>query len=336
MRGSVQPQMRTRRVVSRRLLGGVRTAALASCAVLAGGCLASSSAPSAHLQPRQGVLLVSGHQPSIVDALLSGVSCPATTECIAVGGYAVGEYSGHAFPLAERWNGSSWSIMTMPHLSSVPGSQLADVSCASPVTCVAVGERGGGFSGPPPLDTTLGSETLAERWNGSSWKLMAMPALAGSSSLSGVSCSAADRCVAVGARFVSDDIIPLAEQWNGTGWKAMPMPPTSGSLSAVSCPTDASPCMAVGERDGATTNRSLFFPLAFGWNGRSWAVEHVVTPRLPRGICSGRVVLPGCLVHHFGLVLRRRRARVEIRPASERPAPRAMERREVACVELPW
>jgi hypothetical protein len=165
---------------------------------------------------------------------------------------------------------------------------------------------------------------------------MAMPALAGSSSLSGVSCSAADRCVAVGARFVSDDIIPLAEQWNGTGWKAMPMPPTSGSLSAVSCPTDASPCMAVGERDGATTNRSLFFPLAFGWNGRSWAVEHVVTPRLPRGICSGRVVLPGCLVHHFGLVLRRRRARVEIRPASERPAPRAMERREVACVELPW
>ena len=82
------------------------------------------------------------------------MSCTSASACTAVGYYA----SGSTYvTLAERWNGTKWSIQHTPNPTGAPGSWLDGVSCASASTCTAVGDPN--FS-PPQV-------TLAERWNGS-------------------------------------------------------------------------------------------------------------------------------------------------------------------------
>ncbi len=79
--------------------------------------------------------------------LLSGIACPNTSTCMAVGDGGT-EYQ----TLAERWNGSTWSIVPSPALGN-----LGPVGCASAAACVTVGFDGDG----PALD--------GERWNGLKW-----------------------------------------------------------------------------------------------------------------------------------------------------------------------
>ena len=62
---------------------------------------------------------------------LTGVSCPSTTLCFAVGTWDLKA-------LIERWNGKAWSIVPSP--KNLPyGGELTDVSCASAKFCFAVG-----------------------------------------------------------------------------------------------------------------------------------------------------------------------------------------------------
>ena len=61
---------------------------------------------------------------------LSGASCPSKTMCTAVGQRPLGQQ------LAERWDGSRWSLQQTPMLRS---STLSGVSCPSETVCVAVG-----------------------------------------------------------------------------------------------------------------------------------------------------------------------------------------------------
>ena len=84
---------------------------------------------------------------------LAGVSCTSSKACIAVGG----GYSAIArtiVPLAERWNGSSWSIQPTPLLAGA--RQFFGVSCVSSTACIAVGGNG--------------IAVMAERWDGHRWR----------------------------------------------------------------------------------------------------------------------------------------------------------------------
>lgn len=79
------------------------------------------------------------------------MSCASKTACTAVGSYVNGR-SGRGFTLAERWNGSGWSIQQTPSLGGE--GYLKGVSCASTSVCTAVGAVGGGpgeASGPRML-----------------------------------------------------------------------------------------------------------------------------------------------------------------------------------------
>jgi hypothetical protein len=92
---------------------------------------------------------------------LNGVSCRYRFNCKA-GGRAVLP-SGDVVPLVEAWGGTSWRIESVP----VPRSafnQFYSVSCpiASPIRCFAVGATGA-------------QQTLAVRWNGTSWHLIRTP-----------------------------------------------------------------------------------------------------------------------------------------------------------------
>jgi hypothetical protein len=157
------------------------------------------------------------------------VSCPATNLCVAVGG-----------SLAEQWNGTAWTIQTT---ATPSGGVLAGVSCAAATACTAVGSY---------VNASGVRVTLAERWNGAVWTAQTTPnqAAATSSTLSAISCAAANACTAVGSYInAAGRQMTLAESWNGTTWtiQITPSPgPTYSVLSGVSCPT-ATACTAVGD-----------------------------------------------------------------------------------------
>ena len=102
------------------------------------------------------------------DTYLTAVSCSAPTACTAVGYTQPGQ--GLAYPgtlLAERWNGSTWAIQSIPEPSGKNvGAYASGVSCPSVNRCVAVGFYA--ING-------AGEHTIAENWNGTSWSLQTFP-----------------------------------------------------------------------------------------------------------------------------------------------------------------
>jgi hypothetical protein len=178
----------------------------------------------------------------IEDPGLFGVSCATTTSCVAVG---FGTNStGHQLPIAELWNGTSWSGQTLPLPFGASDAQLLAVSCSAATACTAVGASESGGT----------SKTLAERWNGSGWTAQTTPNQAGAANtLLGVSCPTATACTAVGFGGVDiNHVQALVEHWTGTKWILKPSTPptgaTSSELDGVSC-TAALVCFAVGGYD---------------------------------------------------------------------------------------
>jgi len=182
---------------------------------------------------------------------LNGVSCTSATACTAVGYYISGNSNR---PLAERWDGSTWTIQTTPTASGTTVSRLNGVSCTSATACTAVG------------DDNSNQVTLAERWNGSTWTIQATPS---GVSLNGVSCTSATACIAVGSG-------GLAERWDGSTWTTQTTP-SGGSLNAVSC-TSATACTAVGESGPSIGNGGT---LAERWDGTSWTIQTTPNPSGP-------------------------------------------------------
>jgi hypothetical protein len=186
-------------------------------------------------------------------SVLSGVSCPAATVCMAVG-YDYGPQDG---PLAEEWNGITWSLLAIPAPSGVSSSRLSSASCAAATACVAVG-----FSGL--------ADPLAEDWNGTSWTVQPTPV---GGPLSSVSCPAVNVCLAVGGLGT-----PVADEWNGTTWtsQVVPLPAQNngGELSSVSC-TSAADCTAVGHY---TEPSGPDVTLAEHWDGAAWTIEPTPNP----------------------------------------------------------
>src|ERR1039458_7046818 len=84
----------------------------------------------------------------------------------------------------------TWALQTVPSPTG-PGGALMAVSCSSATDCTAVGS----------YVTVAGkSVALVERWNGTTWSIEATPSHAGDFAiyLSGVSCTSATACTAVG------------------------------------------------------------------------------------------------------------------------------------------
>jgi hypothetical protein len=204
---------------------------------------------------------------------LNAVSCSSPHACTAVGVFDNVPGTG---TLAERWDGTSWSIQGSANPAGALTSVLFGVSCPAATFCVAVGN----------YQNRTGRHTiLAEAWNGSSWSVLPAPPPAGArrSFLNGVSCVSATGCTAVGSyQTRSGRHVTLAEHWNGTAWSIQPTPnpatPPRSALTAVSC-TSANVCTAVGrsvDNSGGTPRT-----LAERWNGTAWSIQP--TPNGPFG-----------------------------------------------------
>jgi len=168
----------------------------------------------------------------------------------------------------------AWKIQKSPN-ATVSNGQIDSVSCFSAKACTAVGTN---------LDTSGINATLAERWNGKSWRRQSTPnpasdtVPAAAPDLLGVSCPTASFCEAVGGFQVSTVGLSLAERWNGRAWTKQSFPVRAGSTSAglrqVSC-TSATFCEAVGSyRNGVGENLAL----AAQWNGTSWLLQRIPNP----------------------------------------------------------
>jgi hypothetical protein len=152
------------------------------------------------------------------------------------------------------------------------------VSCGTARACTAVGFSTG----------TGGTRPVAEAWNGTTWRIQAVPLPHGSPGgiLGAVSCTSPRACTATGANF-SRTGPTLAERWNGTRWRVQPTPYPANSgtsrreveLNGVSC-ASATACSASGAY--APGGHPAYFLEA--WNGLRW---RLVTAPHPAGFVQG-------------------------------------------------
>ena len=198
-----------------------------------------------------------------VQAFLLAVSCTSPSACLAVGAYSTtSSQSGPVRSLAEQWNGKGWTILPTPNPAKAVQSFLGPVSCTAPSACTAIGEQ----------HSAAGIvHTLAERWNGTTWRIQPTPNPPGVqfASLAGVSCTSGSACLATGG----SDLGTLAERWNGTAWRIQPTPNPPGGqnilLASVACPAPSA-CTAFGFDE---TSSGQHLTLAERWNGRTWRIQ---------------------------------------------------------------
>jgi hypothetical protein len=205
---------------------------------------------------------------------LAAVSCTSATSCTAVGTYIK---LGSGYPLAEYWDGSTWTVQAMPRPSGANYVYPTALSCGSASSCTAVGYYRFG---------TNGEALLAEHWNGSKWSVQTVPSPSGTSIiLNAVSCPSADSCTAVGdyGNFTASIGNTFAEYWDGSTWTvqathALPADETQAYLNGVSC-TAPGTCVAVGwflrhGKDATLAERS---------RGGVWRILSALGPSAPEG-----------------------------------------------------
>ena len=198
------------------------------------------------------------------DNFLWGVSCPATSFCMADGYYD--DPSGNQFTLIEKWAGGTWTISTSPNPSPAASpalDSLWSVSCVSSKFCMAAGDY---------WNTADVKQTLIERWTGAKWQIVTSPDTSPAQDnglYSGVSCASTAFCMDVTfAASTTGFNQTLALEWAGSSWKIVPSKNTSSSqdnqLQAASCPT-TSFCLAVSQYQKVTSGTLVRQNLAERW-----------------------------------------------------------------------
>jgi hypothetical protein len=202
--------------------------------------------------------------------VLNGVSCPTTAFCMTTGYYNNGSTNQ---TMSETWNGTAWSLVTIPSASSF-SNQLFAVSCSSHSFCVTVGHYQSGSGNLP----------LIETWNVSMWTITPVPSTspANVDILEGVSCTSTLFCMAVGMTQTGSGNLVLTDSWNGSSWSIVPsavIPAAeTGALYAVSC-LGPSSCAAAGAFHPSSNQ-----VLALSWNGATWTIP--TTPTTTAGVSS--------------------------------------------------
>jgi hypothetical protein len=206
------------------------------------------------------------------EAILDAVSCWSRTACSAVG-YHGDTNQAIQRPLAESWNGTTWSVQRVPFPAAAKArsSNLESISCASAASCVGLGYYGSGAK-------TIG---VAVKWNGKRWSDLSIAAPHGGTLafLNSISCVSSRWCAGVGSYHLATGYATLAETWNGHFWTIASTPNTvqkGNGLNAVSC-TSTVACNAVGTA-GSTKIGGLAKTIAEIWNGTDWALRRPPAP----------------------------------------------------------
>ena len=143
---------------------------------------------------------------------LTGVTAVSSSDVWAVG-YSS---SGTAYrTLVERWNGTSWAVVTSPNMGT-NDNKLLGVAAVSANEVWAAGYYNSGTTG----------QTLTERWNGTSWTVVTSSNLGTNHNFFlGVAAVSSGDVWAVGYYFNGSSISQtLIEHWNGSTWTLVSQP----------------------------------------------------------------------------------------------------------------
>jgi hypothetical protein len=197
--------------------------------------------------------------------LLTDVSCTGPRFCMAVGDSTITSAGMPPLPgtpqapLAERWNGATWSVVATP---AGPRTGLRVVSCASLTFCLA----GGYLAGPG---------SVIERWNGARWSIVTALMRPDIVSI-GLSCPSRRFCIVAITREPPRHAPTVRlERLTGARWRSMALPrPAPGLLYSVAC-VSAKACEATGGSPGSTCFNTCPKPppAAYGWNGKRWVAQ---------------------------------------------------------------
>jgi hypothetical protein len=198
------------------------------------------------------------------------VSCTSTTFCLLGGEYSTSDH-GYFTTLVERFNGSTWALVTDAALrpqSNGYATYLNSISCTSTVACTAVGEQDK-FSGATVW------HGFAETFKGGKWTRSTadLPATGTLTGLYAVSCATSSYCVAVGgagtyARATTGKAI--FDVWNGSSWTLHYADPPSHQGSYLiddECLTTKY-CVGSGAEGAYNTNTS--HGLTWFWSGSNF------------------------------------------------------------------
>ena len=246
-------------------LGGVSCASASDCWAVGSYINGAYQTLIEHWDGTSWTVVSSPNTSSTESNQLHGVTCASASDCSAVGTYS--NNSGYEYTLIEKWDGSSWTIVTSLNISVSQDNQLQGVTCASASNCWAVGDYLS-YNG-----ANYYWQTLIEKWDGNSWTIVTSPntSLPQPNQLNGVTCTSASDCWAVGYHIFGSIYRTLIEHWDGTAWTVVTSPNTSSNLSnilyGVTC-TSASQCWAVGVRCSGDNWQTLIEK----WDGSSWTI----------------------------------------------------------------
>jgi hypothetical protein len=198
--------------------------------------------------------------PSPAGGALNAVFCTSPRACTAVGFIGSGPVQSGSI-LAERWNGTSWSIQPEAAPPWRGQSEWTTVTCAGPRFCMATGEVFASRTFSGRVRTIIGI------WRGARWKVTwAADGGPGASvrfgdTLGLLSCVSSRFCVAGGWGLTSrrkPGVAPSARSWNATRWSVMPTARGVPAPESVLC-AQRRACLGIA---GSTFER---------WDGSHWS-----------------------------------------------------------------
>jgi hypothetical protein len=230
--------------------------------------------------------LMSTPPPDTDNGLLTSVSCASSSSCKTVGQteVCIENYQGRggivcpsSQILVESWDGTTWSIETVPNEDGT--DNLVSVSCSGSTNCVGMGSSSTG--------------TLAESWDGMNWTLAYGPNPGSGSEAGNVSCISFTNCMGVGEYVDPSPSITeqtFALSWNGTALSVVPSADPSSTFDefdGVSC-VNATFCVAVGSTQSPFPSSPQ--PLLETWNGTAWSVAPLANTAIIIPSSSGTAV----------------------------------------------
>jgi hypothetical protein len=222
--------------------------------------------------------------------IVENVDAVSTTDAWAVGSYGTDGSGNHA--LIDHWNGSAWTLQSVPHTNGTNDSLMGIAEIASDDVW-AVGFSVGASSEQHPM---------LQHFDGSTWSSVTPPALPSGDDGELLSVSAVPGTAeawAVGYRNQpSEAHHTLIMHYDGSAWSVVPSPDPSGfenHLSSVVA-LSATNVWAGGYQTGFSFVQQT---LAIHWRGSNWTVTHTAnvgtTANLVRGISAagGKVYAVG-------------------------------------------
>lgn len=162
---------------------------------------------------------------------LFAVSVAAPSSVWAVGTANTSQFGTGS--LAEHWNGSRWSVVSVPNVSF--DDTLRAVASAGAGDVWAVG----GYDQQTPQGTA--TFALIQHWNGTRWSVVPSPGPTGLDTLEGLAAVSASDIWAVGTTAGNPARV---ERWNGRQWILEKAPYVHGALNLASA-VSASPATGV-------------------------------------------------------------------------------------------